>query len=36
FWDEIAATGDRPAKVVKILRDYREVMTKAGPPYRYG
>lgn len=36
FWDEIAATSERSAKVVKILRDYREVMKKAGPPYRYG
>jgi TRAP-type mannitol/chloroaromatic compound transport system substrate-binding protein len=36
FWDEIAAKSERNAKVVKILRDYSEIMRKAGPPYRYG
>ncbi len=36
FWDEIAAEGPRNAKVVQILKDYRETMRKAGPPYRYG
>ncbi|WP_027134173.1 TRAP transporter substrate-binding protein [Geminicoccus roseus] len=35
FWDEIAATSDRNAKVVQILKDYIAVMEKAGPPYRY-
>ncbi|BCH23029.1 TRAP transporter substrate-binding protein [Mesorhizobium sp. L-8-3] len=35
FWDEIAAQSPRSAKVVQILKDYREAMTKAGPPYRY-
>ncbi|ASY63742.1 TRAP-type C4-dicarboxylate transport system, periplasmic component [Sinorhizobium sojae CCBAU 05684] len=35
FWDEIAATSPRAAKVVAILKKYREVMEKAGPPYRY-
>ena len=36
FWDEIAAESDRNARVVAILKEYREVMQKAGPPYRYG
>ncbi|MEF2074504.1 TRAP transporter substrate-binding protein [Consotaella aegiceratis] len=36
FWDEIAAQSDRNARVVKILKEYRETMRKAGPPYRYG
>jgi len=35
FWDEIAATSPRCAKVVQIFRDYNDVMEKAGPPYRY-
>lgn len=35
FWDEIAATSPRCAKVVQILKDYRATMQKAGPPYRY-
>lgn len=36
FWDEIAAKSPRSAKVVEILKNYAEVMKKAGPPYRYG
>lgn len=36
FWDEIAATSDRAARVVQILKDYNDLMVKAGPPYRYG
>jgi TRAP-type mannitol/chloroaromatic compound transport system substrate-binding protein len=36
FWDEIAATSPRCAKVVQIFRDYNAQMAKAGPPYRYG
>mgnify|MGYP001168631682 CR=1 FL=1 len=36
FWDEIAAQSPRNAKVVQILKNYRETMKKAGPPYRYG
>lgn len=36
FWDEIAATSPRCAKVVQIFRDYNDQMVKAGPPYRYG
>lgn len=35
FWDEIAAESPRRAKVVEILKNYRAVMEKAGPPYRY-
>jgi TRAP-type mannitol/chloroaromatic compound transport system substrate-binding protein len=35
FWDEIAATSPRCAKVVQIFKDYNAVMAKAGPPYRY-
>jgi TRAP-type mannitol/chloroaromatic compound transport system substrate-binding protein len=35
FWDEIAAEVGRRQRVVEILRNYREVMRKAGPPYRY-
>ena len=35
FWDEIAATGPRAAKVVQIFKDYNETMIKSGPPYRY-
>ncbi|MDH6233588.1 TRAP-type mannitol/chloroaromatic compound transport system substrate-binding protein [Mesorhizobium soli] len=36
FWDDIATQSPRCAKVVQILKDYRETMEKAGPPYRYG
>lgn len=36
FWDEIAATSERSAKIVQILKDYTNTMRKAGPPYRYG
>jgi TRAP-type mannitol/chloroaromatic compound transport system substrate-binding protein len=36
FWDEIAATSPRAAKVVQIFKDYNELMSKAGRPYRYG
>jgi TRAP-type mannitol/chloroaromatic compound transport system substrate-binding protein len=35
FWDEIAATSPRCAKVIQIFKDYNDVMKKAGPPYRY-
>ena len=34
FWDEVAATGSRPARVVAALKRYRAVMERAGPPYR--
>ena len=36
FWEEIAAESDRRPRVVQILKNYRETMVKAGPPYRYG
>ena len=36
FWDEVAATSPRNARVVKILRDYNALMDRAGPPYRAG
>jgi hypothetical protein len=35
FWDEIAKTSPRCAKVVEILKNYNASMVKAGPPYRY-
>ena len=35
FWDEIAATSERAARVVGIFRQYNEVMAQAGKPYRY-
>jgi len=35
FWDEIAATSERNARVVKILKDYIATMEAAGAPYRY-
>jgi TRAP-type mannitol/chloroaromatic compound transport system substrate-binding protein len=35
FWDEIAAKSPRNAKVVKILKEYAQIMKDAGPPYRY-
>jgi TRAP-type mannitol/chloroaromatic compound transport system substrate-binding protein len=34
FWDEMAQQSERSAKVVKIFREYNEVLTKAGPPYK--
>jgi TRAP-type mannitol/chloroaromatic compound transport system substrate-binding protein len=35
FWDEIARESERSARVVQILKDYRQTMQEAGPPYRY-
>ncbi len=35
FWDDVAKSSPRRAKVVKIIREYNEIMRKAGPPYRY-
>ncbi|MDR2442642.1 MAG: TRAP transporter substrate-binding protein [Deltaproteobacteria bacterium] len=35
FWDEVAATSPRRAKVVEILKQFNAQMVKAGPPYRY-
>lgn len=34
FWDEIAAQGERPKKVVEIFKKYAATMEKAGYPYR--
>ncbi len=36
FWDEIANQSPRNAKVVEIIKKYKGIMEKAGPPYRYG
>jgi TRAP-type mannitol/chloroaromatic compound transport system substrate-binding protein len=36
FWDEIAKTSPRAAKVISIFKEYNAVMAKAGRPYRYG
>ncbi len=36
FWDEIAAESEVKAKVVAKIKEYNDVMQKAGPPYRYG
>ncbi len=36
FWDEIAKTSPRCAKVVQIFKNYNAAMQKAGRPYRYG
>lgn len=35
FWDEIAAESEIKAKVVAKIREYNDVMAKAGVPYRY-
>ena len=35
FWDEIASTSPRAAKVVNIFKEYAATMEKAGRPYRY-
>ena len=35
FWEEIAATSPRCAKVVQIFKEYNDLMARAGPPYRY-
>jgi len=35
FWDEIAQTSPRAAKVVNIFKEYAATMEKAGRPYRY-
>jgi TRAP-type mannitol/chloroaromatic compound transport system substrate-binding protein len=34
FWDEIAATSDRAARVVQIFKDYNAIQEQAGYPYR--
>ena len=35
FWDEVAATSLRAARIVAVLKEYNETMEKAGRPYRY-
>ena len=35
FWDEIGATSERTAKVVQIFKEYNELMSRAGRPYRF-
>jgi len=35
FWDEAAKKSPRNAKVVEILKKYKDTMEKAGAPYRY-
>ncbi len=34
YWEEIAKTSPRAAKVVQIFKDYNATMVKAGRPYR--
>lgn len=34
YWDELAEKSPRSAKIVKILKEYNEIMKKAGKPYR--
>lgn len=36
FWDEIAQTGDRAARVIKIFKEYDQVRRKAGGLYNAG
>lgn len=35
FWEEIAETSIRAARIVAVLKEYNETMVKAGRPYRY-
>ncbi len=35
FWDEIAAESETKAKVVAKIKEYNDIMGKAGRPYRY-
>lgn len=35
FWDEIAAESETKAKIVAKIKEYNDVMAKAGVPYRY-
>ena len=35
FWEEIAETSPRCAKVIEIFKQYNNTMNEAGPPYRY-
>ena len=34
FWDEVAASSPRSAKVVEAFKKYADTMEKAGYPYR--
>lgn len=34
LWDEIAAESETKAKIVSILKNYRETMENEGRPYR--
>jgi TRAP-type mannitol/chloroaromatic compound transport system substrate-binding protein len=36
FWDEIAQTSERAAKVVGIFKEYNGIINKAGTPYTCG
>lgn len=36
FWDEVAQTGERAAKVVGIFKEYNSIINKAGTPYTCG
>lgn len=36
FWDEVAQESEVKARVVEIFKQYNDVMSKAGRPYRYG
>ncbi len=36
FWDEIAETGDRASRLIKIFREYNAVLEKSGTPYTCG
>lgn len=36
FWDEVAAKSARNAQVVQVLKDYSNLLAKAGTPYRAG
>jgi TRAP-type mannitol/chloroaromatic compound transport system substrate-binding protein len=36
FWDEIAQTSERAAKVVSIFKEYNGIINKAGTPYTCG
>lgn len=35
FWDEIAAESELKARVIAKIKEYNDVMKKAGVPYRY-
>ena len=36
FWDELVEGSEVRGRVVEIIKDYNDVMQKAGRPYRYG